>query len=717
MPQDAATRELRRQRFRLADGVVASAQWHRGDGGYHLQAPARGEFIAIGEREAVLLSLLDGERSFSDAISVAARVQGAVAPTEAEGLQFCLRLLRAGVLQLVDTPEGAAFDREASRTRRRLWNPFWMQTPLLNPDRWLTAVRPGLRWVFHPLTALLSSGLIGVAIVTLATRWDRFTESSRTIFDRDNWVWLGAAWLLLKVLHEFSHALACKYHGAEVRELGLIFVLFAPMAYVDVTPSWGLRSRWQRLHVAAAGMWTELTVAAIAVLVWSQTASPQVAHRLHNVIVLAGVTTLLFNLNPLMRFDGYYMLCDALGLPNLASRGAEALRQLGLAWVFGLRPEGRIETGAARWLAPAYGLAAALWRIVVTAGLILAAAVMFQGAGVLLSAIGVLLSCGGPLWAWARFLQRTWAEQPVAVLRGAILSAGGCGLVAAALLWAPDPRGGSAPGVIDFADASHVRAPAAGFVSAIHVRDGEHVAAGTLLLELTNDELVNELRDIELQWEASEVRRVTAVNENELGQAQIELAQQAALLSRLHERRRQVESLRVHAPRAGTVVARRLAERRASYVAEGEELCVLGEAAEKEAVIAIDQRVARRVSAGDRFEVRTSSGATFAGRVSQVTPRAVWRAPHPSLWGVNGGPLASRTAAEPGEDEHDLELVEPVIEARVALAAVDARHLAAGQLCTVTTRSHVDPLGTALYRAAREWVRKQLHASAEAAGR
>ena len=629
---------------------------------------------------------------------------GAKAPSEDHALQFFTRLLKAGLLTLRDSAGSQqVHERDQQQNSHRRWNPFWMQWPLFNPDGLLATLLPVCRWMFHPLTTFSSVLLMAVAAALLWTDWDRFAASSAHVISRDNWLWLGAAWLSLKLVHELSHGLACKHHGGRVPEMGVVFILFAPMAYVDVTSSWQLRSRWQRMHIAAAGMWTELTLAAIALLCWSQTDSPVVAHLLHNVVVMAGVTTILFNLNPLMRFDGYYLLSDWLEIPNLAGKGSTAVRRLAVRGLYGVRLPTVIADPRERMIVLWYGIAAALWRVFVAVGLTLAAAVMWHGAGVLLAAFGVLAWWGLPAIKAINSLRETVRDTPVAAVRCVVVTFALIATIAAPLMLLPNPRGAVAPGVVDYADARHVRAATEGFLSRIHVGDGDQVAAGELLFELTNDELINELRDLEIAIEESEVRRLAAANAGKPGEAQIELAQQEGLSKRRQERLRQVAGLQVRAPRDGFVVAHRLRERIDSYVHAGDELCVIGDAADKEVVLAIDQPMLARIEPGQELSVRTGGGIEFAGRLERLTPRARSVAPHPNLCAVNGGPLANRDT--PGAvDRDEPHLVEPVLEARLALEPEEARRLAAGQLCYASTHTRKDNLGRALWIAARKWV-------------
>ena len=277
---------------------------------------------------------------------------------------------------------------------------------------------------------LLGLLLIGAGMVVIATHWDEFIASSHLIFSPHNWLSMALAWVVLKIVHELGHALVCKRHGGEVREAGLIFILLAPAAFVDVTSSWRFASKWQRIHVAAAGMYVELVLAALAAMVWSQADSVVLRHLLFNMIVMASFSTLVFNANPLMRFDGYYIFADLLEIPNLATEGVRFVRQLGAYVFYGRMLPSRELLGGRGWVVRIYGLAAWLWRLVVCVSLLAAASVLFKGAGLVLGVAGAACWFGKPLVQTAGELYRHYHESPLvaAASRHRGGGPGGCSL-------------------------------------------------------------------------------------------------------------------------------------------------------------------------------------------------------------------------------------------------------------------------------------------------
>ena len=424
---DLSTRDLTSCRLKLSDELIFAPQQHAGLTCWHIEAPSKGQFYRVGYPEYVFLSLLDGHTNFAQAVTLSARALGAQALSQPQALEVALWLLENGLARCADDPETAWQTPPGSPAKTsdvlRGLNPFWMKIPLIRPDRLLAGLLPLTGWLFAPWMTVLGLVLIGVGLVAVGTHWDEFIASSHLIFSPRNWLSMALAWVVLKIVHESGHALVCKRHGGTVREAGLIFILLAPAAFVDVTSSWRFASKWQRIHVAAAGMYVELVLAALAAMVWVQADSMVLRHLLFNMIVMASFSTLAFNANPLMRFDGYYILADLLEIPNLATEGVRFVRQLGAYVFYGRMLPSRELRGGRGWVVRIHGLAAWLWRLVVCVSLLAAASVLFKGAGLVLGIAGAACWFGKPLVRTAGELYRLHHESPLVSLRAGIVAA------------------------------------------------------------------------------------------------------------------------------------------------------------------------------------------------------------------------------------------------------------------------------------------------------
>ena len=268
-------RELGRTKLTLRPDLIFSPGSFGGDNCYTVEDPVNSSFYRVGIAEYRFISLLDGDSTVGHVLALLARTYPDTALTEGEAAVVCRWLVESELAFTSESSRPARLKETAdAATRARTWqnwNPTTVRLPLLQPDRFFDAVIRWISWLYSPSALAVWLIVAVVAAYHVASRWDRFVASSQGIFASDNWLWLGLAWIALKVLHELSHGAVCKRYGGTVREAGIMLIMLAPVAYVDVTSSWSFRSKWQRLHTAAAGMIVELIIASLAALVWSFT--------------------------------------------------------------------------------------------------------------------------------------------------------------------------------------------------------------------------------------------------------------------------------------------------------------------------------------------------------------------------------------------------------------------------------------------------------------
>ena len=587
MHRDESTRDLLQTRLRLRPDLVFRPERSGGGVWYHVECREQRRFFRIGLAEYTFISLLDGQTTPAEAISLTAREMVQDAFSEEQAVTILVWLLENGLATVTDTglsrakPWAAAIEQRQQRKTLERLNPLWLKIPLGNPDQLATSLTRAFGWM-HSLPAMLIATLIGVAaLITLNTAWPEFAKSARTILDPDNWLWLTLTWLVLKVVHEASHAVACKRLGGTVPETGVIFVLLAPIAYVDVTSSLRFRSKWQRIQIAAAGMYVELLIAALALLLWRHVAAELPRHLLYNVIVMASLSTLIFNANPLMKFDGYYILSDLLELPNLAPRGNESVSRIFAQALFGTSPTGVRESPLRSRLITAYGFASLLWRVLVTIGLLITASALFHGLGVSLAIVALLIWSGKTLLRWFRNGAMLLSRSPARFARAALAIVVAVTAVGG-LLSAPWPATRTAPGFVEHRDLAVIRAGSPGFVIAVHVHDGQEVVAGDVLIELQNHELEAEVRDLLSAIHQSELKYHRLLKDQKTADAQVESGNKAALEKRLSEKQRQFDTLTVIAPQSGRVMSRSLPWMLGTFANEGDELLAIGDDTRKE---------------------------------------------------------------------------------------------------------------------------------------
>lgn len=684
-------------RPRLREGLRFSVQGHGAGRTCVIEDPHTSRFHRVGLHEYRFIAELDGARTVASILARLARHGGGESFTEAEALHI-LRWLAGQHLLAIESERPA---RERGEVQRSLltamtWlNPLILKVPLARPDRFFATAARGFRWVLGRLGLCVWSATVLAGAVQIALEWPRFATGFDGILARDRWLWLLLVWSGLKLAHECAHGILCRHFGTAVREIGAIFVLFIPMGYVDATASLGLASRWRRIAVACAGMYVEFFIAALAALAWARTPDDSLAATLHAVVVTGTVVTLFFNANPLMRFDGYFILSDLLGISNLAPRGRQWLHGA-LGWLLlggksrrPARPRQREE-----WIVALYGLAAGCWQILVVAGLLVAASVTLRGGGLFFAVVAAVLWLGVPLVRGLGSLRHAVRAESgrglVVALRGALLV-----LTLVGLVLIPFRRSISSTGIVELADTLVLRAECPGFVAATHVRDGETVAAGQILVELRNDEATAALARSRVELAAQELRTRLAFIREDVSSAQAEQARADALRQTVAQHESYVATLQIRAPFAGRVTARTLDRLHGAYFRAGDEIAHLGRADGCDVRIALDQEAEPhfRAALDQPLRVRIEGlGADFPARLTRVESRATRELIDPALTALGGGPLALRpieaeeTPASPAaEKSAAYELAEPHFVALARLAA--AEPLCAGQMARVKLHS------------------------------
>ncbi|MFK8110999.1 MAG: efflux RND transporter periplasmic adaptor subunit [Rubripirellula sp.] len=683
--RDPNTLDLNQQKLRIAADVLVWPVQERGESVYRLEIPKTHRFFRVGYEEYVFISLLDGETTLPQACGLAAAKLGQRAPSATQASSIARWLLKNKIAVLETDPEPSrslvaesnkATSSLLGKTLQRI-NPFWIKVPLPQSSRWTDVFAKGFQPLFAPGLLIVGLVLMLVAAVSLVFHWNQFVTSSVSIFDRSNWIWLLVSWIGLKVIHELGHAAACGRVGGSVRESGLVFVLFAPMAYVDVTSCWRMNSRWSRIAVAAAGMYIELLIASLAVIGWMLVDSPHAKFLLHNTIFAAGLSTLLFNANVLMRFDGYFILADLIEVPNLYAEASASVRNVLKVWITGERAAPRNLMGWRRHVVLAYGFAALAWRFLICVSLAIAASTLFAGAGIVIAALGIVIWLGQPLIKATRFTADLRNRDPLRFVRAMVASALLASASLAAIFWIPIPSSVAAPAIVQYLPETFVRSRCNGFITRVHVRDGDRVNEGDLLVELENQELTNRLEQLRITRKQNDIRLRKATEQHATSEQLILKENQKAVLSQIEQLREHSSGLQLRAPRTGTVVSRSLANRVGMYVNEGEPVLIVADETDKQIVSAIEERKINVVRAviGEEIQVRTASFRRVRGKLDRVEPRASHDLPNPVLAATEGGSMPVRVG---DSDAGNPELLEPHFRARIDLASNVAANLQAG---------------------------------------
>ncbi len=604
------------------------------------------------------------------------------------------------------------------RTQKILgWlNPVSFRVELLNPDKMLERVTPGLGWMFAwPMLVLwLLLGLVSCALIN--EHYREFCDSAIGILSPDRWFWLLVIWVALKIVHESAHGVACKRFGGTVPRAGLLFLLLAPLAFVDVTSSWRMASRRRRMIVAAAGMYIELLVAFIGVLIWVNAPDGWTRDLAYNVVVMAGISTILFNANPLIRFDGYYLLSDAVGIVNLYGKGqawfGDRMRHL----VFGFPLDRNVCPAGERRIVATYGVCSFVWRIFLSVSLLLAASTLLGGAGLVLAIIGSFFWVVMPVIQSVRRIRFNATRHPVNKIRVATVASLTTLFLLATFLWIQAPSTTGVPAIVQFRDERILRAAADAFVTRVHVHDGQRVHDGQLLVELDNSDLRQELVNLQRTRDAALVQARIHRQRREIALQQSEQARIQALDRQIGEKQLQLDQMEIRAPFDGVVFARGIENLPGSFLNQGDVVLRCADPDQKQVLLTIDQHQVESVRQRMEAPVRLvfPGSPIMSTELRSLDPRASDTPPDLSLTAVAGGSLPVRPVGESenrSEEDPDYRLLAPRFTGRCDLPPGTSGSLSAGQRGTALVYGRNISLGGYVVSGCREWIRNQLQAA------
>ena len=483
--------------LRRRGDLISSRQTYLGRTYWIVKDPLTLSFFRFEEEEYSILQLLDGQRSPAE---IQREFERRFAPQQLalSELQSLLGRLFRSSLVTSDAPgQGEQLlerhRRHRAQQRQSKWsNILCIRFDGVDPDRFLQWLNHCSGWFFSWPAVLTVLLMACCALALVTTQFDLFLHRLphfRTFFGGENWLVLAAVLAGVKILHELGHGLACKRFGGECHEMGLMLLVLTPCLYCNVSDSWMLKSKWQRAAIGAAGMYVELVLASLCTFIWWFSDVGFWHFLCLDIMFVCSVSTLLFNANPLLRYDGYFILSDLLEMPNLRQKAGTLVQQKMGSWLLGIHfPTDPFLPQRRRWLFAGYAVAATIYRWFVVASILWFLYKICEPYGLkIVGQLLVIVSLYGlflvPLNQFIRFLLvpgRTRHVKKLRVIASLVLLSG----LAVAGLMIPLPHHVYCKCRFQARNADTVYVDIPGLVTAIYAQPGEYVEAGQVVMAL-----------------------------------------------------------------------------------------------------------------------------------------------------------------------------------------------------------------------------------------
>ncbi|MCA9211649.1 MAG: hypothetical protein KDB27_01170 [Planctomycetales bacterium] len=626
--------------------------------------PVSLNYFLLRQEEFAILQCLDGTSSIGEIQKQYERQFGPRTISSPEILGLIRNAHRDGLL-VVDSPNQAAILLGRLRKKRSLdcvsqiLNPLVIRWRGFNPNRVLEKITPTFCGLFQPAALVACFLLCVIACGLVFSQLPRLQNQIEFhhVFAAQNIVLMVIVLIVVKLLHEFGHAITCKHFGGEVHELGSIFVAGVPLLYCNVSDSWMFPKRSQRVAVSAAGIVVELVCASLAAIAWSFSSPGTFNAICLNVMLVGSINSVLTNGNPLLRFDGYFILSDVIGVPNLWSRSRSIVYDWLCRSAFGVSPYNRraLSESGRLWIA-AYAIASMIYRVAILFVLFVIAEYLFSyyDVPVLFPVVVVLSMCGlliGPLFAFYRLWSNTMFRRQVNRFRLSFSSIA-IAAVMCVIAFVPLPMRVRTLATIEARSAESIYVTAPGVLIET-VAAGDKVTLGDPIARLQNTSMEFERHQLQSEFDVqrAHVRALTAIESSDeharasLPAAREELTRLQSLLASLKV---DLDRLVLRSPANGVVLPKyseeliwdsednlRLEkwtdiplakENVGCYLETGTECCRVGDPNSIEALITLDERQLRFVSEGQAVTIRVPGfSESFRGLVASVARRGTVR--------------------------------------------------------------------------------------------
>jgi len=604
-----------------------SRQYYRGERWYVVRDPAGNQFHRLSDAAYRFIGLLDGRRTVGEAWDLVGGTLADDAPTQPEVIQILSQLYAANLVETNVTPDAQVLLRRHKmqvkrKMQGRLMNVLFPRIPLWDCDRFLVRWMPLMRVFLSGFGILLWLAVVGLAAFQIAPEWQRITEAAKFTISPQNWMWLWLVFVVTKLIHELGHAFMCRRFGGEVHEMGIMFLVLMPTPYVDASTAWGFPNKWHKLLVGAGGMIFEIFFAALCAFIWLYTDPNSLLSQLcYNAMFIASVSTVIFNANPLLRYDGYYMLSDFLEIPNLQKKSSEYTLGLVKRHVFRIKPNQPLPPPLQRVWLLLYSITSTIYRTFIMFAIVFMVTYQLpeqiRWLGLLMAAGAIITWACVPMFKLLKYLT---IDPELHRKRGRAISFTLACATALVMLIGIIPFNVAvhAEGVVNPTEERTVFADTSGFVSQVAAVDGQQVKAGDVLVVLADDLLATRVKELEAQVRAQEVRLKQLIL-TDPGLAKVEQEQLALYKAQLADVQRRHDSLTIRAPIDGEFISPMYRELIGRYLQTGQEVAMIRDLREVTVKATLEQTEVELVRKDMlRAEPIGDAKVRFAGKFGDV---------------------------------------------------------------------------------------------------
>jgi len=663
---------------RLMPSASIKKQYFRGQHWVVIQAPLNAEYFRLHAAAYGFIALLDGKRTVEEAWELSNRQFGDAAPTQGEAIQLMGRLYQSNLLKSDLPPDSAEllkrFKQRRTREMKQLASSvLFPKFPLFDPNNFLGRWLPLFSWIYSPIGLCIFMAAVIAGLASIAGRYGELWNSASGVLSSGNLPWLYLSFICSKLAHELGAAFASKHFGriegdaGQVRQAGIMLLLLAPAPFIDTSGIWGLRQKSHRILATASGFLSEFTLAALAAIVWANSSSGSLAHAVsYNLMFVASVSAFLFNGNPLLRFDAYYILCDLLETPNLGTRAQQYLYYLVKRYVWKLsEANSPAHTRGERIMFFIYGVAAGLYRLLLVSMILLTVADLAFFLGVFLAIVFAVMWFIVPLGKLVRYL--FISGELYKVRNRALITTGAFTFVAVGgILLVPVPDRFRLEGVAEAPQFVSVYTKTEGNIEFIQANLSRLSSDDLLLLKLDNPWIVTEQKRLEAQKRefAAQLRKAESLDPAE---AQSWRGQLTALESELKRVNAQVEGLNMKSLVIGTWFSPDSSLVPGQFVQHGQ---LVGQIIPDDglivrAVIGQDEAASLLEQINEQVEIRVKGRADLelTGEILSIKPAGKKELPSPAMGIPAGGEIQVDQEDQQGltSQEHFFEIeVRPI---------------------------------------------------------